>query len=613
MHRLESVVFVFALLGPPAGAQLAVQDLNHGIGPQDLVAALAGEGGSSVSNIIYTGAPLGAGLFSGGGVAVGFDAGVILCSGNVNNARGPNTSDSRFTVFGTPGDPDLAQLVPGFATHDAAVLQFDFECEIAQVITLSFVFGSEEYNEHVFEDFNDAFGFFLNGENVAFLPDGVTPVSISTVNGGNPFGSGNAVNSQFFRNNDITDGGGTLNVQYDGLTVVLNVATAIQPGLNHLKFAIADVGDSFLDSAVFLQAGTFACGANRDPVCGVDLSAARLEFLEPSPGSFVVTEGANFTAVFTGTDEDGDALTASLSGVPGASLSTALVQGGLQAVLSWTPSPAHKVGAPYTASVTFTDPHGAVATCSVEIDDVNLRPDCSATPGSGGTLAFECTGPTGAAVTLLGVATDPDDGVAALMYHWDVSDLDVVLDDDDIQSPTGTFPEGNTMATLTVADGRGGIAICDVLVQVVDATPPELSCSSDLASLWPPNHALRAVTFYVIAMDTCENPGEVSLTIYAASDEPDDAQGNGDGETEGDVDGLDAYATPIDVTHRFVFDPLIGANGAWVGTLNLRAERAGSEDGRKYTISVDASDSSGNMASASCCVIVPHDRRGGAH
>jgi hypothetical protein len=41
----------------------------------------------------------------------------------------------------------------------------------------------------------------------------------------------------------------------------------------------------------------------------------------------------------------------------------------------------------------------------------------------------------------------------------------------------------------------------------------------------------------------------------------------------------------------------------------LRAEREGNGVGRKYTIDVSALDSSGNQATTSCCVIVPHDKR----
>ena len=59
-------------------------------------------------------------------------------------------------------------------------------------VTFRYAFGSEEYNEFVYLGFNDVFGFFVNGENCATVPDptdpeATVPVSIDTVNGGNPF------------------------------------------------------------------------------------------------------------------------------------------------------------------------------------------------------------------------------------------------------------------------------------------------------------------------------------------------------------------------------------------------------------------------------------------
>ncbi|MCI0587692.1 MAG: hypothetical protein L0323_12695, partial [Planctomycetes bacterium] len=50
--------------------------------------------------------------------------------------------------------------------------------------------------------------------------------------------------------------------------------------------------------------------------------------------------------------------------------------------------------------------------------------------------------------------------------------------------------------------------------------------------------------------------------------------------------------------------------GTFVATIELRAERANSGDGRQYTIDVAAFDSADNVATASCVVVVPHDRRG---
>ncbi len=109
--------------------------------------------------------------------------------------------------------------------------------------------------------FNDVFGFFLevNGvkTNVAVVPGTNTPVSINNVNGGNPLGTG-ASNPDLYINNDLSDGGGDIDTEMDGLTVVLPVEASVIPGeVNHIKLAIADAGDTILDSNVFIKASSF--------------------------------------------------------------------------------------------------------------------------------------------------------------------------------------------------------------------------------------------------------------------------------------------------------------------------------------------------------------------
>lgn len=260
-----------AMLGLAGSAQqLVTNDLSSGLTPTDLVSALLG-GDVNISNVTYSGAPNAAGKFSGGTGILGFDGGILLSSGSISNVTalgGLNNLDDMTTDNGLAGDPELDLLIPGYTTYDAAVLEFDFECSSLQAISFEYVFSSEEYNEWVNSPFNDVFGFFVNGVNVALLPDGVTPVSINNVNGGNPFGTG-ASNPTYYVNNDCNDlltSGGMfpcvpfVQSEMDGQTVVLTVFTAVQSGPNHIKLAVADAGDHILDSDVFIKAHTFVCG-----------------------------------------------------------------------------------------------------------------------------------------------------------------------------------------------------------------------------------------------------------------------------------------------------------------------------------------------------------------
>lgn len=252
--------------GPPLALDgLIVQDLAHGTTAQQMAQSLVG-GGVTISNVAYTGTNNAAGAFTdtGPGSVVGFNDGIVMGSGSVQTTatakgvEGPNQFDSNTTVNGSPGDPDLNTL-SGKTTFDAAVLQFDFVPQFSTV-QFTYVFSSDEYNEFANTNFNDTFGFLINGQNCALVPGTNTPVGVNTINGGNPLGT-NAQNASLFRNNDLNDGGGSINTEMDGLTVPLNCNASVNAGVtNHLKLAIADASDDVLDSNVFIQAGSLVSG-----------------------------------------------------------------------------------------------------------------------------------------------------------------------------------------------------------------------------------------------------------------------------------------------------------------------------------------------------------------
>ena len=137
-------------------------------------------------------------------------------------------------------------------TLDASVLEFDI-VPASDRLTLQFVFASEEYNEFANTSFNDVFGLFIGGTNRALLPDGVTIVSIDSVNGGNPLGV-DPRNPDFYVNNDCSDGPCPIDMQADGKTIVLSITAPVDAGeVNHVKVAIADAGNGGLDSWIFLK------------------------------------------------------------------------------------------------------------------------------------------------------------------------------------------------------------------------------------------------------------------------------------------------------------------------------------------------------------------------
>ncbi|MES2592611.1 MAG: choice-of-anchor L domain-containing protein [Bacteroidota bacterium] len=207
----------------------------------------------SVSNLTYTGAPSAIGYFAdnSAGIDSAFTSGLLLTTGSIYNAVGPNNSASAGTGNGLPGDSDLDLLVPGSTTFDAAILEFDFTSVSDTVIASKIVFASEEYPEFVNAGVSDAFAFYISGpgingvKNLALVPNTNSPITIDSLN--------QNMNSNYF-----VDNSNGLTYQYDGRSTIIELSQAVIPGQTyHFKIAIADAGDGIFDSGVLIKAGSF--------------------------------------------------------------------------------------------------------------------------------------------------------------------------------------------------------------------------------------------------------------------------------------------------------------------------------------------------------------------
>ncbi|MTI39676.1 OmpA family protein [Fulvivirga lutimaris] len=233
--------------------------------------------GVLVGDVKYTGEKHAISIYEDSTSQVGISKGILLTSGNAYYAVGPNKTPRSGWASFAPGDEELEAIARG-KTWDASVLEFDF-VTISENLSFRYVFASEEYLEYVGSKFNDVFGFFVSGPNmtktnIARLPDGVTPITVNTVNSG--------LNSEFYIDNayynttdpyiwDVRNRKVILNkkylqeevppkydTQFDGFTTVLTAHYKVIPNqVYHIKLAIADVGDDILDSGVFLEAGSF--------------------------------------------------------------------------------------------------------------------------------------------------------------------------------------------------------------------------------------------------------------------------------------------------------------------------------------------------------------------
>ncbi|MEA5580738.1 PEP-CTERM sorting domain-containing protein [Nodularia harveyana UHCC-0300] len=260
----------FTLLGlsiatVPAHA-LTVETNND---PNALINNILG-GGINFSNPTYTGAANASGIFTNGlSSGIGIDSGIILTTGDAEQAQRPviplpiepgqNVPSLGVNNF-VSGDDDLSSLLNNADTFDSSVLEFDFISQTGDLF-FNYAFASQEYPVYVNSQFNDVFAFFVNGQNVALIPGTTTPVSINTVNGGNPNPQSPntntaATNSEFFNDNNS----GNFNNGFNGFTTVFTAqATGLVPGAtNSIKLAIADTVDGIFDSAVFIESGTFS-------------------------------------------------------------------------------------------------------------------------------------------------------------------------------------------------------------------------------------------------------------------------------------------------------------------------------------------------------------------
>jgi len=253
---------VFLVLGVSFGLAAHGQLVVTPSTDANALANALGGPGVTISGATLTGDATQQGTFTGGASAgIGIANGVILTSGNATFAPGPNNDDAKTGVTNTGSDPSLVGLTTGGTgtIRDANVLQFNFTTTTGNLF-FKYVFGSDEYNEFVDSTFNDVFGFFVDGTNIAIVPNTTsTPVAINNVNCGNPFNAAGGINCALFNNNDPSDGGPFFNVQYDGFTDVFTASiTGLSTTASHtIKLAVGDVSDTNFDSAVFLQASSF--------------------------------------------------------------------------------------------------------------------------------------------------------------------------------------------------------------------------------------------------------------------------------------------------------------------------------------------------------------------
>jgi gliding motility-associated-like protein len=279
-------------------------NINTGATLTQIVNSIVGPG-NTVSNVTLN-CPSGsyATFTNGSSTNVGMSQGVLLTTGNATDVNGPGSNFA--SIDNTSGsDALLDALTPG-TTYNKCRIEFDIipSCSTLQ---MQYVFGSEEYPEFVGSTYNDIFGFFITGpnpagpaynnQNIAIIPSTTTAVSINNVNSGSY--------SQYYVDNQS---GGS--IVYDGLTTPLMASVNVVPcSTYHMILAIADVGDAYWDSGVFLSYQGLTCpspivtASNDVTICGGTSTTLTATFSAPTPSytwspaaGLNVTTGASVTA-----------------------------------------------------------------------------------------------------------------------------------------------------------------------------------------------------------------------------------------------------------------------------------------------------------------------------
>ena len=198
-------------------------------------------------------------------------SGVILSTGDVLNAKGPNPASPVLSDGNDAwvGDADLEKTLAkagiSMTSKNASVIEFDFT-PISSKFSFEFLFASEEYGNSQC-DFSDAFAFLLTNKttgettNLAVVPNTTTPISVVTIrnmlyNSGCPSENPNyfgRFNGGSEANNSATN--------FNGQTVLLSAgATLVVNQTYHIQLVIADRGDTAFDSAIFIASDIFNIG-----------------------------------------------------------------------------------------------------------------------------------------------------------------------------------------------------------------------------------------------------------------------------------------------------------------------------------------------------------------
>lgn len=256
--------------------------------------------GATVVDASYSGWSQSSAVYSGGDAlapgATPSDSGVILSTGRASHftRSGGDPNRSTQTSTNTSGESNNADFnaAAGTNTYDASYLDVSFIPE-SDVMTMQFVFSSEEFPEFQNSVYQDVVAVWVNGEQVL----------LEIGNGqANPSNISSSINENLYLDN----AGDDYNTEMDGLTLTMTLTMNVNPGeVNDIRIGIADVSDSSYDSNLLIAADSVQTDlvAMTDDVFVAPDSSKTIDVLandvNSSGGTLTVTH-INGTAVTAG-------------------------------------------------------------------------------------------------------------------------------------------------------------------------------------------------------------------------------------------------------------------------------------------------------------------------
>lgn len=233
-----------------------------------------------ISNITWStgtnfGSSNGIGYFTNTNNAFPINSGLLLSTGLVTAAAGPNTTTQSNGSDTWAGDTQLFNYIDGLGIdpgllsyNNASVIEFDF-IPLINHMSFNFVFASDEYG--TFQcDYSDAFAFFLTNTtagtpttNLAMIPNTNMPISVVTIRDSANNSGCTSENVQYFGNysSPPSSAANASATNFNGSTISMVAESNVIPNHTyHIKLVIADRNDNMYDSAVFLSQGSFYLG-----------------------------------------------------------------------------------------------------------------------------------------------------------------------------------------------------------------------------------------------------------------------------------------------------------------------------------------------------------------